>query len=392
MAHTGPHATNDSAHAAMNMGTLRDVLLVRIASAGPAGVTRATLRSDIEPLVEHRLTHAEWRRSLDELVFIVLTEGLVVTHRMRLTATEAGLAAAASFLGAPIPSRADWPEVRDVLLVGRALGVELSQAMRRKKLENAQGLRGAILERSFGLAPAKTASVTGLRDTLARKAAANGGPNGSTRAKAPHAKSQRSRRAVERLLRRPREFASDAALLAELAAEQVGAQETSVPSLRKAILRKLVGKPGAMRAEGETSRPARAHVAPELRLQSAKASSPTTAAARDLAMARSGPAVPNMVGLDDFCREVVRHARACAEGWPGNRRAYIANVWQKLSQAQASWGLTQDAFKSRLVEAHKAGHLTLAYADLRSKDTIDLVQASVVGDRHNEWHFIRVDD
>ena len=98
------------------------------------------------------------------------------------------------------------------------------------------------------------------------------------------------------------------------------------------------------------------------------------------------------VELDVFCQEVLRQARTCAEGWPGNRRAYIATVWQRIEQAQPAWGLTQELFKNRLVEAHKAGRLTLAYADLRSKDTIDLVQASAVSDRNNEWHFVRVED
>ena len=364
MAQSGPHVTIEPAHAAMNLGTLRDVLLVRIACAGTAGVTRATLRSDIEPLVEHRLTSTEWRRSLDELLFVLLTEGLVVTHRMRLTITDSGMTAATRFLGVAIPVRADWVEVRDVLLVGRALGVEVAQAMRRKKLENAHGLRGAILERSFGLTPARSATVTGLRDTLARKAAPKGSTSGPTRDKAAAAKSLRSRRAVERLLRRPREFASDAALLAELAAEQVGAQQTNLPSLRKAILRKLIGR-----------------TAPYAAPPSARAPQAAT---------RLEPSP--MVGLEVFCKAVVRQARACAEGWPGNRRAYIASVWQRIAQAHADWGLTQEDFKSRLVEAHKAGLLTLAYADLRSKDTIGLVQASAVVDRNNEWHFVRVDD
>lgn len=380
MAQSGPHATIEPAHAAMNMGTLRDVLLVRIASAGPAGVTRATLRGDIEPLVEHRLTSAEWRRSLDELLFVLLTEGLVVTHRMRLTTTDSGMIAATAFLGAAIPARADWTEVRDVLLVGRALGVEVGQSMRRKKLENAQGLRGAILERSFGLTPAKSATVTGLRDTLARKAAAKGSTKtaaSAARGKADAGKPLRSRRAVERLLRRPREFASDAALLAELAAEQVGAQQTSLPSLRKAILRKLVGKPAAghnkansgQGKDGAAPRPSSVQPSP----------------------ASTVPPAP-AIELGAFCQEVVRQAKACAEGWPGNRRAYIATVWQRISIAQHGWDLTQEAFKSQLVEAHKAGRLTLAYADLRSKDTIELVQASAVSDRNNEWHFIRVED
>jgi hypothetical protein len=159
-------------------------------------------------------------------------------------------------------------------------------------------------------------------------------------------------------------------LLAELAAEQVGAQQTNLPSLRKAILRKLVGKPNAGPGKGDVvARPSPVAPQPPLAMRPMPATS-----------------------LDEFCHEVVRQAKTCAEGWPGNRRAYIATVWQRISTAQQGWGLTQETFKNRLVEAHKAGRLTLAYADLRSKDTIDLVQASAVSDRNNEWHFVRVED
>lgn len=362
------------AAAAMNMGTLRHVLLVRVACAGTAGITRAGLRTDIAPLVEHRLTPAEWRQSLDELVFILLTEGQVVTQRMRLTITETGLAAAVRFLGAPIPARSEWSAVRDVLLVGRALGVEVAQAPRRKKLESAQGLRGAILESSFGLPSAKSKSVTGLRDTLARKAAPKAGnPSGQRNASAS-SRTTRARRAVEKLLRRPREFASDAALLAELAAEQVGAQETSVLSLRKAILRKLLGRPADVQKSEEPHGTVAPRPAP---------SRPTGGRPQDA----SAP-----VELTVFCREVASAARACAEGWPGNRRAYIATVWERLAQSRPEWRLTIDTFKARLLDAHKAGALTLAYADLPSKDTIELVHASAVRDRNNAWHFIRIDD
>lgn len=363
----------------MNLGMLRDVLLVRIASAGEAGMTRAMLRGDIEPIVEHRLTASEWRRSLDELLFILLTEGLVVTHRMRLTTTEQGRAAASRFLGVPLPARAEWAEVRDVLLVGRALGLEVAAAMRRRKLESAHGLRGAILEHSFGLPASKSVTVQGLRDTLARKAASKT-PAAAMRGKPASSKTLRSRRAVERLLRRPREFASDAALLAELAAEQVGAQETSVPSLRKAILRKLIGRPAA------PSDP----VMPERAAQSKGVRPP--AGTIEPRPAATDTMAPPPIDPDQFQHEVLRIARACADGWPGNRRAYIAQVWSRLGTARPEWGLTSETFKSLLVEAHKAGKLTLTYADLRSKDTIELVQASAVRDRHNEWHFVRVDD
>ena len=100
--------------------------------------------------------------------------------------------------------------------------------------------------------------------------------------------------------------------------------------------------------------------------------------------------------LAQFAAAVLSLARACAEGWAGNRRAYIAAIWQHAEQAHADWvqdcGLSTETFKARLIEAHKAGHLMLAYADLRSKETIALVQASAVRDRNNEWHFVRIDD
>lgn len=363
--------------AVMNLGTLRNVLLVRIACAGADGITRAQVRADLAPMVEHRLTAAEWRRDLDQLVFTLLAEGLVVTQRMRLTVSDAGLDTANKFLGVPLPPRAEWTEVRDILLVGRALGIEVGHGARRKKLESAQGLRGAILERSFGLPAAAGRSVTGLRDTLARRAAPRGQTGGNGRGKSATNPTIKARRAVERLLRRPREFASDAALLAELAAEQVGAQQTSVPSLRKAILRKLIGRPAETRAAETRSTMFRA-TPPEAEWH-----------ATDARPAIAATAPPDAA---TFCRVVADIARACAEGWDGNRRAYISNVWRGVAEAHPAWGLSIDDFKSRLIEAHKAGGLTLAYSDLRNKDNIDLVQASAVRDRNNEWHFVRVTD
>ena len=326
-----------------------------------------------------------------------------------MTITESGMAVAVRFLGVAIPARADWSVVRDVLLVGRALGVEVAQGSRRKKLESAHGLRGAILERSFGVPAARTTTLTGLRDKLARKAApqatAPAGPKspGGTTARS---KTSRNRRAVERLLRRPREFASDAALLAELAAEQVGAQQTNVPSLRKAILRKLIGRPvddakDADQSIRTGSDPACPTPPPAPVTHAANPTGRPTgpaegdgpgwikAVAAAISAATSDPRQPD---ADTFLRAVLRAAHACAEGWPGNRRAYIANVWRQLFETHPDWMLTDDDFKARLIEAHKAGHLTLAYADLRSKDTIELVQASAVRDRNNEWHFVRIDD
>lgn len=416
MAQTGPPSglsavvetvdatANGPSSASMNMGMLRDVVLVRIATAGVAGVTRATVRFDLAPIVEHRLSIAEWRRCLDDLVFVLLTEGHVVTDRLRLTATELGQTAATRFLGMTIPARAEWSGVRDVLLVGRALGVEVDKTPRRRKLESARGLRGAILEQSFGLPATRTVTITGLREKLARKAAPVAAVPSAPVPSAPvqdGTTTIRSRRAVERLLRRPREFASDAALLAELAAEQVGAQETSVPSLRRAILRQLIGQPADEPGHAEpVGEPQAAPRKPRSRagIRAVPPAEPgvppctTAPSAHAVEHERAAEAPVPSLDLAAFAATAVELARPCAEGWSGNKRAYIASVWERASRTRPDWGLTVDAFKSLLVEAHKAGHLTLAYADLRSKDTIDLVQASAVRDRNNEWHFVRIDD
>jgi len=54
--------------------------------------------------------------------------------------------------------------------------------------------------------------------------------------------------------------------------------------------------------------------------------------------------------------------------------------------------LDEDAFKLRLTEAHRAGHLTLTVADLRDKSNIADVKDSVTRYKNAEWHLIRVED
>jgi hypothetical protein len=368
LARAESRAGNANGLSALNAGTLKNVLLVRIVAAGEAGATRAVLRRDITPLVEHRLSAAEWRRELDALLLALVEEGLAREARVRIAATASGTAAARRFLGAEVPKNADWLQVRDVLLVAHALGLETDKGGKEKRLTSAQGLRGAILQQAFGIVAKGVPSAARLRDALARKQAGrksarsrNGG------------KSADNRRAAERLLRRPREFDNDGALVAELAAEQVGAMQTGAPSLRLALLRRLLSRAEIRRkADGEARKPA----APA-RKPAAPASADTTARGPD---------------LGQFSREVSALAGQCAEGWAGNRRAFISHVWARLVERRPNWGLSEADYKNRLVEAHKSGHLTLAYADLRDKANIGAVEASAIRYRNTEWHFIRVED
>ena len=380
MAHTrGPQVSqkvSPLASAVLNPGALRDVVLVRVVCAGAEGLTRAGLRRDLTPLVEHRLSPGECRRQTDDILVALHGQGLVAPKRLRIVATSAGVEAAHRFLGAKIPDRADWVEVRDVFLVARALGGQPEKSPRRLKLASALGLRRAIIERSLGVSAGKAQSAAALRDAVAGQVA---------RQKTGGDKASR-RRAVEQLLRRPRTFDNDGALVAELAAEQVGAVQTSAPSLRLALLRRLLGRgeglpPAAKsRARGlgaASKRPANAATTPGSNGHAPAVPAP-----------RPQPARPDIA---EFSREVRLAATGCAQGWPGNRRAFISHVWAVLLSQHPNWALTEIDYKNWLTQAHRAGHLTLAYADLRDKNNIRDVQASAVHYGNSEWHFIRVE-
>ena len=93
---------------------------------------------------------------------------------------------------------------------------------------------------------------------------------------------------------------------------------------------------------------------------------------------RSRPSAANRPDLAGFARIVLQHADAQAEGWPGNRKAFISRVWQSIADAHRDWGLSEVEFKSMLAEAHRTGHIALASADIKNKASLADVQASQI--------------
>jgi hypothetical protein len=92
-----------------------------------------------------------------------------------------------------------------------------------------------------------------------------------------------------------------------------------------------------------------------------------------------------------FVHEVRREAGRLAEGWIGNRKAYISHVWRALAQARTEWGLSEIEFKCMLLEAHRAGQLALAHADLKDHKSLKDVQDSAVVYKNAVFHFVRAD-
>jgi hypothetical protein len=87
-------------------------------------------------------------------------------------------------------------------------------------------------------------------------------------------------------------------------------------------------------------------------------------------------------------RDIARGARGARDGVFGDRKVFIASVWNALRQ-QATWSaLTLDDFKARLLAAHRAGAVELARADLVAAMNPELVASSETHADGASFHFI----
>jgi len=95
---------------------------------------------------------------------------------------------------------------------------------------------------------------------------------------------------------------------------------------------------------------------------------------------------------DAFASEVRTVARGARQGVFGDRKVFIASVWDDLRQRPSWSSLTLTEFKDRLVTAHRAGDLVLARADLVAAMNPELVAASETLTDGASFHFIVRED
>jgi hypothetical protein len=91
---------------------------------------------------------------------------------------------------------------------------------------------------------------------------------------------------------------------------------------------------------------------------------------------------------DGFTTRVREVARSAKGGVFGDRKVFISSVWNDLRRSPSWAQLTLDAFKARLVAAHRAGDLVLARADLVAAMNPELVAASETTTDGASFHFI----
>jgi hypothetical protein len=366
------------ASASVDAERLRDIVLVRIASA-VRGLSRTDLANDLVGVVAHRLSAGRWRTLLDGALESLTSGGLVSQRAGRIEATDAGIDTASQFLGLKGHLPRLWNELRDERLIARALGLHREPAKRIKALATQDGLRAAIVQRAFALKIKGVPTASRLRSALASVALerAFGNQIKAGLAGKTGFSASAGRLLAAQLVRQPRDFGTDARLIAALAAEHVGATKTDLTALRLGVLRTFIEGDSAKPAPKKQA-PAAAGAARPRLVEPAPASAP----------AKVATGRPDFAG---FVQEVRRQAAGQAQGWPGNRRAYISHVWRHIREQRPDWGVSEIEFKCMLAEAHRAGHVVLANADLKDSKNIKDLQDSAVVFKNAVFHFIRVD-
>ncbi len=381
---------------ARTLDVVDEFVLSRIAVDG--GATRGDLIRDLAPLLSHRLSPSQLRGQIDAGLEGLVGNGLVDAYRGRFRLSAGGAAFVGELLGArKLPE--GWPALRDVRLVARALDVP-GDAVRLRALERPDGLRAVILQKLYQVGGRRTLGVPKLRMSLAvialERAFGNKIKGGLDAGRGLSVKA--SRLLAGQLARKPRDFGTDKRLISALAAEAVGASQTDPASLRLAILRQYVSErlggpvPGSPVSNGDGAASA------DGRTGAADGAALAVVDDRGAAVPDRGqgpaavPLAANRPDLDGFAREVLEIAGGIAEGWPGNRKAFISRVWQGVDAKHPEWGLSGIEFKSMLAEAHRTGHVVLASADIKNKDTLRDVQESAIAYKNTVWHFVRVEN
>lgn len=364
--------------------SINDLVLLRIA-AGTA--TRADLQRDLSAIVAPRTSGTEFRRAAELAIDAHITRHLVSETRNRMTATVAGEKAARDLLAPLSVDFENWPSVKTALLL-RALDLESATPNILKALTRPEGIAAVVLQRHYGIALTRVMSPTTLRAELAvialERAFGNKIKTGLGKGQGLPAKAGRI--LAGQLLKQPRELGSDGKLVLALAAEILAAKDQSLDGLTLALLRTLAT---AANTSEITSRSEKKP--PEIKDVAATPEPANDPAPLDRAPPPERPASarPDML---EFAGAVVSAARPVAQGWPGNRKAFISLVWNAIRNTRPEWELTEIAFKSMLAEAHRTGHVVLAGADLKDKCDLKELEDSKILYKNTVWHFVRVED
>ncbi len=396
------HAATPKPH--LDASRVRDIVLARLATAGKV-IPRDDLARELWPIVSHLLPMSDWATMLDRDLGALADAGLCDTKPVAVSATEAGKKRALLVLGSNSLPRT-WSEAKGMRLVAKALDLDNLPPRRLKGLLKPDGLRMEIVQAAFKLKSRSVPTASRLRSQLAKlavtRAFGDSLPAGLDGRSGLSASAGRA--LAGRLANPPREFSTDGRLVAALAMEHAGTTKPGFEDLQTGLLRRYVTRGAVTTAEKAERTPRRATKS-VTRLMSAVARpaeaaharlAPVTAAAPaaappPLKLVHTAPA-PTRPDFTSFVAAVLAAADSVAEGWSGNRKAFVSKVWGAIQKAHPHWVVSDVEFKAMLVEAHRAGRLVLVNADLKDERALADLQASAIAYKNAIFHFVRVDD
>lgn len=359
---------------------LRLMVLARIAC--DEGATRPELARELGPYVG---VGPVARMPIEAELAQLVRAGHAIESRSRFTASPDGVEKLYADLNIKALPKT-WTELRDIRLVGKALGLERDTPSRLKGLMEPDVLRAEVLIRFYGLALKGGSSPIKLRTALAVTALerAFGNRIKGELSASTGLNAKASRVLAGQLLLKPRDAGTDKRLVAMLAAEAVGSPRIDIDLLRVGILaRYALGKSAA----APSSRPEPVAALPPTAAAQPAMPAPTSASAASA----QRPSASNRPDLPGFVKVVQAAACAHAEGWPGNRKALISRVYAAIMKEHSGWGLSLVEFKAMLAECHRIGKLALVTADLKDKRILDELKQSQIVYKNTVWHLVRVE-
>jgi hypothetical protein len=364
--------------------SVNDLVLLRIAAGG---ATRADLQRDLATLVVPRTPGTQFRRAAELAIGAHMARHLATETRGRISPSAAGRRAAAELLEPLQCDLATWQAAK-VALTLRALKLDAATTSIAKGLNRPEGISALVLQNHFSLGKARVLSPATLRAELAvialERAFGNRIKTGLGKGQGLPAKAGRI--LAGQLLKQPREIGTDGKLVVALAAEILATKDTSADGLTLALLRNLT----TARDTSDDTFTDRANLLERKAKRPApKPDNDAAPLARQLPSGRPAPVRPDML---EFASAVVAAARPVAQGWSGNRKAFISLVWNAIRNTRPEWELTEIAFKSMLAEAHRTGNVVLAGADLKDKCDLKELEDSKILYKNTVWHFVRVED
>ncbi|MCA9674958.1 MAG: hypothetical protein KC464_07990 [Myxococcales bacterium] len=323
---------------------LDGLVLARLGSGTPPGSSRALAKS-LRSYAPQEIAEPDWIAMVDAALARLRAAGAIDERSRVVDAT--GLGRVGLRPGTP------WRQVIDRHVPAMALGITTGDARALKALSDRDRWAAAMVARAHGLwrdgAPPSPAA---LGNAIVWRAL---GLAGTPKPTAPEIRAHFLLQLIDTTPAPPDR------LLRLIAAREAGASRADLTSLRQALVRRwLTGAPR----------------------------SSASVASSSVGVVTPDATPPSGAGDDAFAVAVRDAARAATEGTFGPRKVFIASVWRALRDQPAVRGDDLGAFKRRLVDAHRAGRLVLARADLTAAMDPELVAASEVTDLGARYHFV----